>query len=216
MKKEIRSTLFLIVFLFLLWVLIYLSNNGVFSSSWIRQYVNGKEIVYRTPESFKNCTTLQELGSSGKELQKELSQEKLTKIQYLDTLFRAYCIDYSDISVSPDLEWEAKDNQKMVSKAIDLWILQSDSENPFQPWARITKIEALALLFRLTGIQVKNDLSPYNFRDVEDNWKRDVAAKATHLWLVYTSTKWNRFYPDRIMNQWDAYRMLKQISKYYR
>jgi len=104
MKKEIRSTFLLIVLLLLIGAFIYFSNRGVFSSSWTRQYINGRETVYKTPNDFKNCMTLRELASAEKELQKELSQEKLTKIQYLDTLFRAYCIDYSDVSVSPDLE----------------------------------------------------------------------------------------------------------------
>lgn len=216
MKKEIRSTLLLIAVLLLIWIIVYYSNNGAFSSSWIRNYVNGKEIVYKTPQDFRDCVTLKELASSGKELQKELSQERLSKIQYLDTLFRAFCIETRGVSVSPDLEWEARENQKIISRAIELWILKSDSETPFKENSQISKVEALALLFRLTDIQIKNDLSSYRFKDVEDNWKQDVAAKATHLGLVYTSNSKNRFYPDRIMNQWDAYRMLKQMSKYYK
>ncbi|MDA9129129.1 hypothetical protein N9J72_01470 [Candidatus Gracilibacteria bacterium] len=150
-----------------------------------------------------------------KSYRKNFHKRDSQKIQYLDTLFRAFCISTTDISVSPDLEGEARENQKIISKAIKLGILQSDSETPFKANSTLTKIEALALLFRLTDIQIQADLSNYNFLDVEDNWKQEVAAKATHLGLVYTSNSKNSFYPNRVMNQGDAYRMLKQMSKYY-
>ncbi len=216
MKKEIRSTLLLIGILVVIWVFLYLGNKWAFSSSWNRTYVNGKEVVHRVPDTFKDCATIDELTSAGRELQKELSQEKLTKIQYLDTIFRAHCIDYDKAEVSPDLTGEEKNNQKIITTAIELWVLQGNSENPFQPNSRISKIEALAFLFRLSGLELKGNMSWYNFRDVGDDWKRDVAAKATHLDLVYTSTSKNRFYPNAIMNQWDAYKILKQTAKYYR
>lgn len=216
MKNEIKNTLLLIWFFVIIGLLWYFAHNGFFSSSWVRTYGNGKEIVYRVPSDFKNCPTLEELANKERELQKELSNESMTKVEYLDTIFRAFCIDYDNMEVSPDIEWEQRQQQKIVTKAIELWVLQSDPKKSFKFDSRVSRIEWLALLFRLSGIELKGNLSQYNYRDVSDDWKHDIAAKASHLWLVYTSASQNRFYPNQIMSQWDAYRILKEIAQFYK
>ena len=216
MSKEIKSTILLVVVFMLIGAIWYFAYNGFFSSSWTRTYVNGKEVVYKVPGNFRDCSTLNELAGAWRELQKELSQERLTKVQYLDTIFRAFCIDYESVEVSPDLSGEAREKQKIITKAIELGVLKSDAENPFKPDIWISKIEALALLFRASWLELKWNFENYNFRDVDDNWKKDVAAKATHLSIVYTSTSKNRFYPNTTMNKWDAYKMLKEVARYYK
>ena len=199
------------------------SDEDSIPGSWLREYVNGKQVLYKVPDSFDDCEVIDELVDKWKEKDLDLAPGKLTRVWYLKTILVAHCIDYSEADttdlVYSDITDSDDTTKKIIKVATDLWIsngYEDNGERVFLPNKEITKIEALALLFKLSKFQLKDEPVANNYKDVEDGWKTTVADKAAHLWIIHSNQVKKLFYPNEKMREWTTYKLLKELARYYR
>lgn len=206
------------------WAINFQWPEKVFWTSWFREYSDGKEIIYKVSDTFSACDTIDILSEQEKELQLEISPKKLTRIEYLTILFRAHCIDYintplDDEIIYQDIQSRDTLTKKIITTAINKEIIDGfsqDSQLSFRPDQKISKIEALAMLFKLAKFKFKNPVKENNYQDIPDNWKKSTADIASQLGIIHSNKVRGLFYPEEVMKEWTTYKMLKEVARYYR
>lgn len=133
-----------------------------------------------------------------------------------------HCINYKNADTSnlafADVWNDDTKTKQIIKTAIDLWIARGYDEGDtkvFRPNNRISKVEALAILISLSGLELKEKAPENNFADVENNWKSNIADTSYRLGVTPIDSDKNLFFPEYIMNKWDAYDIIGKIARYY-
>ncbi len=195
------------------------SNNN--NTVWITRKVNNIASTYSLREDFWWCDVSKNVSDAvNAGIVAPLAE--ISRIDFLQILLDTHCIEYNGIDTS-DLEFSdiGKSNvqrREIIKKAIDMNITQwydLGGTTVFRPNRKISKIEALAMLMKLSWLELKEAPEKNNFVDVENNWKENIADTAYRLGLTPVDRSKKMFFPDYIMKRWDSYDIIWKIAKYY-
>lgn len=189
---------------------------------WNFKKINGKEIVYKMENDFSQCPVaknVKENGANGKVI---APLAHTSRLYFFETLLKNHCINYEETDISEvafdDIAQNDIKTKQIAQTAINLGIAQWYEiwwRKVFRASKKVAKIEALAVLIKISGIQIKNTEVVYNFADVEENWKQWVADISHRLQLTPIDAKENLFFPDYIMKKSDTYDLIAKMVTFY-
>ncbi len=192
-------------------------NNSI----WITRRVGNINSTYKLDKDFSKCNVAKNVSdtlSSGI----VAGLAKIDRIEFLEILMDTHCINYKNADTSnlafADVWNDDTKTKQIIKTAIDLWIARGYDEGDtkvFRPNNRISKVEALAILISLSGLELKEKAPENNFADVENNWKSNIADTSYRLGVTPIDSDKNLFFPEYIMNKWDAYDIIGKIARYY-
>jgi hypothetical protein len=71
-------------------------------------------------------------------------------------------------------------------------------------------------MFRLANPELKNKDLKNNFKDLDTDWKKDVANIANKFSITKVDTKNNFFNPEIVITNKSLYNMIVKLVSYYR
>ncbi len=187
------------------------------------EWLDDSGIKYKQKNRFETCKNIDTLIDQGFGDDTLQASTTVTRIDFLEVLLKVHCVDYSNADTSSiafsDVKNDDDETKKIIQKAIEIGIANGSKENGkkvFKPNTEITKIEALAILRKISGLTLKDNSLKNRFIDLDVNWKRKVANVSNILWLLPVNTKNKLFEPNEIVTNKSLSTMLGNILKYYR
>lgn len=113
-------------------------------------------------------------------------------------------LPFSDVKAD---SWQAR----VVSVALENKII-TDANSTFRPNAQISKIEALAILYKISGF--KADVKTTSFIDAAADWQTAVLAQAEYLELVKVPAD-KKFNPNAGISRADMANTIVNFAKLY-
>lgn len=142
----------------------------------------------------------------------------ITRAEFLAVVMGAYGYDltteakalpFSDINT----DWQ----KRVVSVALENKIIAGDVDakgnKVFRPNSQISKIEALAIISKLSGIEVEGNIN-HTFVDSAADWQNAILAKAEYLELVKVPAD-KKFNPNAGISRWDMATLMVKYAKLY-
>lgn len=189
---------------------------------WMSKKVDNTEISYILKNKFETCPTVDGLIDSGGKKDIVAPLALMSRIQFLEILLSTHCINYDAADATTefrDLRFASDKDKKIVKAATSMKIISGYTEggnNYFYPNRKISKIEALAILLKLSWFELRDSEIINNFEDVWDDWKAPIADLSYRLGLTPIDEAKNLFSPDYTMKKWDTYDIINKVVKYYR
>ncbi|MCD5380914.1 hypothetical protein LR004_03210 [Candidatus Gracilibacteria bacterium] len=187
------------------------------------EWLDDSGIKYKQANRFETCGNIDTLIKQGFGDDILQASTTVTRIDFLEALLKVHCIDYSNADISSiaftDINNDDSETKKIIQKSIEIGIANGSEENGkkvFKAHTEITKIEALAILRKISGLELKDNSMKNRFTDLDVNWKRKVANMANILGLVPVDAKNKLFHPNEIVTNKTLSAMLGNILKYYR
>lgn len=137
----------------------------------------------------------------------------ITRAEYLAIVLGAYGYDlyvpakalpFSDVNAN---SWQAR----VVSVALENGVVSS-ANSTFRPDAQISKIEALAILYKLSGFSAP--ATTHSFVDAAADWQNAVLAQAEYLELVEVPAD-KKFNPNAGIARADMAELVVDFAKLY-
>lgn len=137
----------------------------------------------------------------------------ITRAEFLAIVLGAYCYDvYAPAKTLPFSDVKADTWQaRVVSTALENGII-TGANSTFRPNAQISKIEALAILYKISGF--KADVKTTSFVDAAADWQTAVLAQAEYLELVKVPAD-KKFNPNAGTSRADMATTVVNFAKLY-
>ncbi len=187
------------------------------------QWLHSNWVEYKQKNRFQDCKNIDTLIEQwfGEEVFQ--SHSTVTRIDFLDILLKIHCIDSSNSDTHSIAFSDVKDDdiktKQIIQKSIEIGIANGYKENGkkvFKPNTEITKIEALAILRKISNFRLKDNTPKNTFTDLDVSWKKKVANFSNILWLLPIDTKNKLFHPNEKLTNKTFSIMIRNILKYYR
>lgn len=143
----------------------------------------------------------------------------ITRAEFLAIVMGAYGYDltatakdlpFGDVDMS---SWQAR----VISAALDNNIIAGDTDKAgnkvFRPNSQISKIEALAIVSKISGIMVK-DASAHSFVDAAADWQNAVLSNAEYLEVVSVPAD-KKFSPNAGISRADMAALIVKFARLY-
>lgn len=140
----------------------------------------------------------------------------ITRAEYLSILMKALNIKV-DSSITKSINFSDIENNswqiKYAEKARLYWI--SSNSNKFRPNDYITRAEALAMLFKISKLNLQTNISN-NFSDTDlEEWMLKYTTKAKSLWLVkWQEINWKSYFkPNNNITRAETSKIIVNLLK---
>lgn len=140
----------------------------------------------------------------------------ITRAEFLAIVLKSHCYDFSEkVEKTPfydvDLNsWQAK----VVKKSFDLWIISGYSDWTFKPNNEISKIEALAIIYKISNLEIKENFSD-SFTDKAASWQTKVLSNLEYLWILNPEKTGNKINPNSKISRNEISKMIVDVLKLY-
>lgn len=139
----------------------------------------------------------------------------ITRAEFLAMAMQAFNVpfveDYSNVKFADvKVEWQ----KKVIASALQFGYV-TDTNSTFRPNEQISKIEALAILNKLSGIFLAEDNKfTHSFTDAAADWQNAVLNTAEYLELVKVSAD-KKFNPNSGISRADMASLIVDFAKLY-
>ena len=122
----------------------------------------------------------------------------------------AKSLPFTDVDSS---SWQAR----VISAALENNVIYGDTNasgsRVFRPNSQITKVEALAIVYKLSGIEVK-DAKMHSFTDAAAAWQNTLLSNAEHLEVISVPTD-KKFNPNAGISRADMATLMVKFARLY-
>ena len=127
-----------------------------------------------------------------------------------DLYVPAKSLPFTDVDSS---SWQAR----VISAALENNVIYGDTNasgaRVFRPNSQITKVEALAIVYKLSGIEVK-DAKMHSFTDASAAWQNALLSNAEHLEVISVPTD-KKFNPNAGISRADMATLMVKFARLY-
>ena len=144
----------------------------------------------------------------------------ITRAEFLAIVMGAYGYDlyqpakalpFSDVDAS---SWQAR----VISAALENNIIAGDTNaagsRVFRPNSQISKIEALAIVYKLSGITVPTTEFKHSFTDAAADWQNAILSNAEYLEVISVPAD-KKFNPNAGYSRADMASLVIKFAKLY-
>jgi len=149
-------------------------------------------------------------------------QEWITRAEFLKTILKSHCYDYSNQDTSQitygDVDknsWQARTIMFAQWLWIVRWSLDSRSNVVFRPNEYISKAEAFKILLNLSAIEV-NETIPTLYTDIWNTWQKKYVEIWESLWLFDPYMEKQLFNPNSVFTREDFVSFVDTFVKLYK
>ena len=122
----------------------------------------------------------------------------------------AKSLPFTDVDSS---SWQAR----VISAALENNVIYGDTNasgaRVFRPNSQITKVEALAIVYKLSGIELK-DAKMHSFTDASAAWQNALLSNAEHLEVISVPTD-KKFNPNAGISRADMATLMVKFARLY-
>ena len=127
-----------------------------------------------------------------------------------DLYVPAKSLPFTDVDSS---SWQAR----VISAALENNVIYGDTNasgaRVFRPNSQITKVEALAIVYKLSGIEVK-DAKMHSFTDAAAAWQNTLLSHAEYLEVISVPTD-KKFNPNAGISRADMATLMVKFARLY-
>lgn len=144
----------------------------------------------------------------------------ITRAEFLAIVLKSHCYDFLEKPENlpfydVDLDsWQAK----VVKVANELWIISwypaDEKWISFRPNNEISKIEALAIIYKISNLEIKEEYSD-SFTDKAAFWQAKVLSNLEYLWILNPENTNNKINPNNWISRNEIVKILVDVMRLY-